>query len=195
MACTGSNVLADRLSESRSTSRDILWTVSFSLLTAVLAQIRIPLPYSPVPLTGQTFGVLLSGAVLGMRRGFASQVLYLAAGAAGLPVFAGGGAGVAHLLGPTGGYLWAFPVAAGLLGRLVELGASRRVWTLALALFSADLLILISGTVWLRSLIRVPLQDQWRLGFFPFLAGDIVKIALLGLSLPRLLRRTHTSTA
>jgi biotin transport system substrate-specific component len=176
-------------------SRDILWTVSFSLLTAVLAQIRIPLPLSPVPLTGQTFGVLLSGAGLGMRRGFASQALYLAAGAVGLPAFAGGAAGIAHLLGPTGGYLWAFPVAAGLLGRLVELGASRRVWTLALALFGADLLILISGTVWLRGLLRVPLQDQWRLGFFPFLAGDIVKIALLGLSLPRLLRRTHTSTA
>jgi biotin transport system substrate-specific component len=184
-----SNVLVDNLSEGRSLDRDLLFMIGASLLTGLMAQIRITLPFTPVPLTGQTFAVLLSGAVLGSRRGFLSQALYLAEGAAGLPVFAGGAGSTAHLLGPTGGYLWSFPVAAGLLGWLVEHGASRVSSKLAGALIVSDLLILTSGAAWLHFLWRVPYSQSWVLGFYPFLVADILKIVLVGLSLPRILRR------
>src|SRR5262245_27892298 len=86
------------------------------LVVAIAARIEVPLPWTPVPITGQTLGVLLVGAALGFRRGVASLGLYLAEGAAGLPVFSGGAAGAAHLMGPTGGYLWSFPFAAVLVG-------------------------------------------------------------------------------
>lgn len=183
-----SNVIVNNLCAERNPARDALWVVGFSLLTALLAQIRIPLPFTPVPLTGQTFAVLLSGAVLGSRRAFLSQGLYLAEGAVGLPVFAGGSLGLQHLLGPTGGYLWSYPLAAGLLGWLVELGASRRTWRLALALCFSDLLILVSGGLWLHRFYGIPYRQAWLLGFYPFLIGDILKIVLVGLSVPRALQ-------
>jgi len=129
MTRSTSHVLIDHVWEETSRTRDALWTIGFSLLTALLAQIKIPLPYTTVPLTGQTFSVLLSGAVLGSRRGFLSQALYLAEGAAGLPVFAGGTGTFAHLLGDTGGYLWSYPLAAALVGWLVERGAGRKTWS------------------------------------------------------------------
>lgn len=182
------NILVDRLSEGQSASKDLLWIVGFSLITAVLAQVRIPLPFTPVPLTGQTFAVLLSGAALGCRRAFMSQVLYLAEGAAGLPVFAGGAFSLAQLLGPTGGYLWSFPVAAALLGWLVEQGASRTSWRLAAALAVSDTIILGFGTLWLHCFFGVPYRQAWILGYYPFLFGEILKVALVGISVPRVLR-------
>jgi len=184
-----SYVLVDNFSGDRSLTRDLLYIVGVSLLTGLMAQIRITLPFTPIPLTGQTFAVLLSGAVLGSRRGFLCQALYLAEGAAGLPVFAGGAGSALHLLGPTGGYLWSFPVAAALLGWLVERGASRSSSKLAGALVVSDLLILASGAAWLHILFRVPYSQSWVLGFYPFLVADILKIVLVGLSLPRILRR------
>lgn len=189
MTHTSSNVLVDHLSGDRTFIKDALWVVGFGLLTALLAQVEIRFPFTPVPLTGQTFAVLLSGAVLGSRRAFASQVLYLSAGAAGLPVFSGGGASVLHLVGPTGGYLLSFPLAAGILGWWVERGAGRRVLTLALALVCADLLILVSGALWISGLFGVPSRQAWLLGFYPFLIGDVLKVVLVGASLPRVLRR------
>jgi biotin transport system substrate-specific component len=93
------------------------------------------------------------------------------------------------LLGPTGGYLWSFPLAAALTGWLVERGASRKAWKLALALFLSDALILTSGTLWLRGYFGVAPHDVWRWGFYPFLIGDILKISFVGVTLPRLLRR------
>lgn len=189
MTRSSSHVLVDHFSKTRSTTQDLLWVVGFGLLTALLAQIEIRLPYTPVPLTGQTFAVLLSGAVLGSRRGFASQALYLAAGAAGMPVFAGGASTIIHLLGPTGGFLFAFPIAAGLIGWLVERGASRRALTLAPALIAADALILISGASWLSGFFHVPFRQAALLGFYPFLIGDVLKVALVGMTLPTILRR------
>src|SRR6185503_6906981 len=111
-----------------------LLIVGASVVTALAAQLAIPLPWSPVPITGQTFAVLLSGAVLGARRAFLAQVLYLAEGAIGLPVFAGGALGVAKLLGPTGGYLIAFPFAAALTGWLAQRGWDRHVSTMFVAM-------------------------------------------------------------
>ena len=189
MARSNSNVLINQLTHEQDVTLDFLWVVGFSLLTAVMAQIEIRVPFLPVPFTGQTFAVLLSGAVLGSRRGFASQMVYLAQGAAGLPVFAGGAFSVAYLLGPTGGYLMAFPVAAGLAGWLVERGASRGILRLAGALFAASLVILISGTAWLGMTAGLSFGQASRVGLLPFLAGDVVKIALVGLTLPNILKR------
>lgn len=189
MTHAGSCVLADRFTEDRSVWLDLVWVVGFTLLTAVMAQFEIRLPFTPVPLTGQTFAVLLSGAVLGSRRGFSSQALYLAAGAAGMPVFAGGGFSLAHLLGPTGGYLWSYPFAAALTGWWVERGAGRVAWKLAAALVVSDAFILFSGASWLRLLFNVSIGRALLLGFYPFLIGDILKLVLVGLSLPRVLAR------
>jgi len=190
---SASNVLVDTFLPERSVAKDALWIVGFTLLTALMAQIEIRLPYTPVPLTGQTFAVLLSGALLGCRRGFLSQAAYIAAGSAGMPVFAGGASTFLHLLGPTGGYLWSFPIAAGLLGWLVERGASRRAWKMAFSLAACDVLILTCGAAWLGSLFGVPARQAWLLGFYPFLIGDILKVCLVGITLPRLLRRCDNS--
>jgi biotin transport system substrate-specific component len=184
-----SGVLIDRWTPARSAGRDVLYVVSFALLTAILAQVRIPLPNSPVPITGQTLAVLLAGAVLGARRGSASQTTYLALGGLGMPVFAGGAAGFPHLFGPTGGYLWSFPVAAGLLGWLVERGAGYSIWKLALALLFSDLLILASGTAWLVVFFQAPVNIVLHWGTYPFIASNALKIALVGLTIPRLLNR------
>jgi biotin transport system substrate-specific component len=157
---------------------------SAALLTALLAQIRVPLPFTPVPVSGQTLAVLLAGAVLGARRGFLSQVLYLAAGAAGLHVFAAG-----SLTGPTAGYLWSFPLAALVAGWLVERGADRGTLTLALAMFAADACILAGGVLWLRVSMALSLRQALLLGFAPFWLGEVLKIALIASLPPSALKR------
>lgn len=192
MTLTSSSVLIDQFAPSRTAMRDVLATVGFALLTAILAQLRVDLPYTPVPITGQTFAVLLAGAVLGSRRGFASQASYLALGAMGMPVFAGGMAGPAVLTGSTAGYLWSFPVAAGLLGWLVEKGASRATWTLALSLLASDILILASGTAWLAILFHQPARVVLQWGVVPFIVSNVTKVALVGLTLPRVLKNLRT---
>ncbi len=189
MPSSRSNVLADCVPGARSVGRDAAWVIGFSLLTALLAQMAIPLPFTPVPITGQTFGVLLAGAVLGSRRGFLSQALYLAEGAAGLPVFAGGAFSFVHLIGPTGGYLWSYPLAAGLVGWLVEQGASRKVWQMAAALVVGDFLILVAGASWLWTFFHMAPLQAFEMGFYPFILGDLLKIVLVGVTLPPLLAR------
>ena len=193
MTRSAAPVLIDQLAEERSAALDLLWIAGFSLLTALAAQIEFRIPFMPVPWTGQTFAVLLSGAVLGSRRGFASQMAYLAQGAAGLPVFAGGGFSLAYLLGPTGGYLWSFPVAAALVGICVEKGSGRSAWRLAVALLVADAVILISGAAWLGNLLGLSLPQTAAAGIYPFLIGDVLKIALVALVLPKVLMRYERS--
>lgn len=169
--------------------RDILLIGAGSFLVAALAQVRIPLPFTPVPLTGQTFAVLLVGAALGSRRGAASLALYLSAGLLGLPVFTGLGSGLAHLAGPTGGYLLGFIVAAYVVGWLCErpmpFTANRldRRWRTALFPFLVgEILIYLCGLPWLASFIG---SDQaLAAGLFPFIPGDIVKLLLAALVLP-----------
>ena len=189
MTHASTDVLIDRIPVGRNLATDAMWVVAFSLVTAACAQISIHLPFLPVPITGQTFAVLLSGAVLGWRRGFLSQVAYLAEGAAGFPVFADGAGSAVHLVGPSGGYLLCFPLAAALVGYLVEQGMARSTWKLMGALVSADVLILVAGATWLRLLFRVPFAQAWLLGFYPFLIADVAKVALVGCTLPRVLRR------
>jgi biotin transport system substrate-specific component len=181
-----SNVLIDNWSKKRSATIDWLEIAGFALITLLLAQVRVPLPYTPVPVTGQTFAVLLAGAVLGARRGCLSQAVYLGLGAAGLPVFASG-----SLIGPTAGYLWSFPIAAFLLGWMVERGAIRRTWTLIGAMLVADAWILTAGVLWLRLTIAVSVRQALFLGAAPFWTGELFKISALALLLPSILRRSQ----
>jgi biotin transport system substrate-specific component len=162
--------------------RNTLLLVGASLVTALAARIAFPLPWTPVPVTGQTFAVLLTGMVLGSRRGFLALVLYLAEGAAGLPVFAGGAAGPAALLGPTGGYLVAFPLAAAVTGLLAERGWDRhRLSTLAAMLIGSSV-IFAAGLAWLARF--VPPAQLLGTGLMPFIPGDVVKALLAALAFP-----------
>jgi biotin transport system substrate-specific component len=195
MRLSPSSVLIDHVAPSRAAAFDLLSIVGFALLTALLAKLRIDLPFTPVPLTGQTFAVLLAGAVLGWRRGFSSQALYLALGVMGLPVFASGLPGPFAMVGPTAGYLWSFPIAAGLLGWLVERGASRSTWTLAPALLAADLLILACGTGWLSIVSGQPIAVVLQWGVIPFIVSNVVKVAAVGLTMPRLLKNSPSPEA
>src|SRR5438067_8796539 len=125
MAIAPGSTLVDYLIPSRparnhSVLRNGLLIVSFSLFLALCAQVSFHLPFTPVPITLQTLGVLLTGAALGSRRGALAMLVYLAEGAAGLPVFAGGSGGLIHLLGFTAGYLWSYPIAAFVVGLLCE---------------------------------------------------------------------------
>jgi biotin transport system substrate-specific component len=157
--------------------------VAFSLVTALAAQVVIPLPFTPVPLTGQTFAVLLTGALLGSRLGALAMLAYLAEGAAGLPFFRAGAGGVGHLLGPTAGYLLAFPAAAYVAGLLAERGWDRRFLTAAAAMALGSVVVLAGGWAWLAFALGSAAR-AFELGVAPFLVGDVVKIALAAALLP-----------
>jgi biotin transport system substrate-specific component len=167
--------------QQRSWLLDAALVLLFSAFVGLTAQVEIPL--WPVPLTLQTLGVLFTGAVLGSRRGALALVLYLAEGAAGLPIFAGGASGVAHMLGPTGGYLAGFVVAAGVVGWLAERGWDRRlVWT-ALAMTAGNVIIYALGVAWLAVYLE-DLQTAVVKGALIFVPGDLIKIVVAVLALP-----------
>jgi biotin transport system substrate-specific component len=172
-------------------TRSAAVVVGFSLLTALAAQVAVPLPFTPVPLTGQTFAVLLTGALLGPRLGALAMLAYLAEGAAGLPFFRGGAGGVNHFAGATAGYLFAFPAAAYVTGTLAERGWDRRYLSAVAAMALGSLVILACGWAWLAVILRSG-AEAFRLGVVPFLPGDVVKVALAAAVLPTgwaLLRR------
>ncbi|MGH9778952.1 MAG: biotin transporter BioY [Candidatus Acidiferrales bacterium] len=188
-AATANPVLADALLPAATRAQNALLVVVASLFVALCAQVSLPLPFSPVPVTGQTFAVLLLGATLGSRRACAALLLYLAEGALGLPVFAPGGLpGLARLFGPTGGYLFAFPVAAFALGWMMErpeASGPRRWWLWLAAAFAAELFILFAGTAWLWLAASLPgWSEAARLGLLPFLPGSVVKVVLVAACLP-----------
>lgn len=158
---------------------DALGISVFALMTALAAFVRVPLPFTPVPMTLQTLVVLLSAGFLG-RRAAASQALYLALGAAGLPVFNGAAGGAAHLLGPTGGYLAGFVLAAWLAGWTLERPRGLAATSALMAL--ATLVILSLGACWLGVLMRLEPPRAFELGVAPFLAGDLVKAILAALA-------------
>ena len=151
---------------------DIALIFGGSLLIALCAQIAIGWP---VPFTGQTFAVLLTGALLGSRRGVLSVLVYLAEGVAGLPVFSMGRSGFVMLLGPTGGYLVGFVAAAYVTGLLAEKGWDRRVGTTILAMVFGNAVIHAFGLAWLCCLMGVN-RTVLTVGLYPFIVGDILKI-------------------
>jgi biotin transport system substrate-specific component len=163
--------------------------VGASLLVALMAQVSIPLPFSPVPITGQTFAVLLVGAALGARRGAASLLLYLLEGAVGLPIFAGGMAGPAVFLGPTGGYLVGFVAAAWLVGALAGRGLDRRLPLSLLAFLAGEIAIFLCGAAVLT--FHVGPANALPLGVIPFIPGELIKIALAAAALPAAWKLTY----
>ena len=169
--------------------------IAGSLLVAACSQLQVPL--WPVPITGQTFAVLVIGMAYGWRLGAATLVLYLCEGAAGLPVFAGFSGGPAVLAGPTAGYLFGFVLAAGLVGFLAERGWDRGVARTALAMVAGNAVIYLAGVPWLALFLAgTGASEPWTAalgaGLVPFLLGDAVKLALAAAAFPvawRLARR------
>jgi biotin transport system substrate-specific component len=161
---------------------DLLLVVAGSAIVAALAQVSIPLPPSPVPITGQTFAVLLVGAALGSRRGAASLALYLVEGSLGLPVFAEGKAGLAVLLGPTGGYLAGFIAAAYVVGYLAERGLDRRWVTALIPFLLGEAVIYLFGLPRLAAFVGV--DNVLAFGLWPYLLGDAIKLILAAIAFP-----------
>jgi len=161
---------------------DLALIMAASLFIALMSQAVVRLPFSPVPITGQTFAVLLVGTALGSRRGALAVLTYLAEGLMGLPVFASGGAGLAYLMGPTGGFLLGFVAMAWLVGWLAERGQDRRIKTAWLIFLAGEAVLFTIGLPWLA--LYVGADNALALGLIPFIPGEIIKIILAGLALP-----------
>jgi biotin transport system substrate-specific component len=182
--------MIDAVLPQRRISHNVILVILFSVLIALSAQIAIPLPFTPVPITMQTLMVLLTGALLGSRLGAITLAAYLAEGLAGLPVFAGGTSawspssipGVPVIIGPSAGYLLGFIFAAGLVGFLAERGWDRRWWTTLLAMVLGNLVIYAFGVGWLSTFLG--LNPAFVAGMLPFLPGDALKIVMALIVLP-----------
>lgn len=153
----------------------LLAVAVFIILTTLSAFVRIPLPFTPVPFTLQTFFVLLSGALLGRRLGVFTQVSYLLLGLTGFQVFTGFGSGSVYLLGPTGGYIVGFILASFFIGSLFSEGKHSR-WNTLLKFLGADFIILLSGMFWLKISLSCSFSQAFLLGFLPFIPGDLLKV-------------------
>lgn len=169
------------LEDNASLLKQFTFIVCFSLLTAAGAWVTLPLSLSPIPITLQTLVVSLAGAILGSKRGALSQLMYIGYGICGLPVFAGGLTSIAVVLGPSGGYLIGFPIAAFLTGLLVS-GEKNIFWNLG-ALLIGSLPVLLFGTLQLSLFTAGNLREAFVIGFAPFIVGDFIKCALVALML------------
>jgi len=183
-------VLADRIYSGEGIAADALRIAAANILLVLCAHIVIPLPWTPVPITGQTFGVLLVAVLLGARRGAITLILYLLEGAAGLPVFQPLGLpGLARFAGPTAGYLLSYPLAALVTGWLVERGAKirgsrvggSRLAGLSLvgALISGEAIIFACGCAWLALFLGMGWSVALSQGALPFVSGETIKMALI----------------
>jgi len=161
---------------------DAACVVGFSFIIALSAQLALYLPFTPVPITGQTLAVLLTGSILGRKLGSMAVLLYLIEGIAGLPVFARGGAGIVHLFGPTGGYLVGFVAAAYVTGYFAERAWDRKIISTLMAMTVGTMIIFMVGVPWLA--IFMGTENALQMGFYPFLIGAVVKISLAALIYP-----------
>lgn len=169
--------------------RDALLIVGFSLFTGLSAQVSAPLPFTDVPISGQTFAVLLTGLILGSKRGALAMLAYLAEGLAGLPVFAGGTSawsptriGAPVIIGPTAGFLFGFPIVAFVVGWFAERGWDRD-WKLCLAAMAlGNLVLYVPGLLWLARYVGA--EKAIPLGLLPFIPGDAIKVLLAAAALP-----------
>jgi biotin transport system substrate-specific component len=153
-------------------------------LIALSAQVSIPLPFTPVPITGQTFAVLLVGASLGTVRGATSGLLYLLWGIAGLPVYADAAHGLAVVIGASGGYLVSYPIAAALAGFFAERRWDRTFSSAVGAMLTGNVVIYLFGLPWLAAVLHTGLVKTLELGLYPFVPGDILKLYLAAALLP-----------
>ena len=175
-------VLADVIPGAR--VRDAVLVTGAALLTALLAQVSIPVAGSPVPITGQTLAVVVTAAALGPVRGFAGQALYVLLGAVGLPFYSGADGGLHVVTGATGGYLIGFLPAAYLIGLAARQGQDRRI-TRALPLFALGQLVIFAiGVPWLAVVAHLDAAQAIDAGFTPFIVGGLVKAAIAGVALP-----------
>ena len=167
-------------------SLNVIMVLFSTFLIAVLAQISVPVPFSPVPITGQTIGVVLVGSLLGSKKGAAAICLYIFEGVIGIPVFAQMKAGPHVLLGPTAGYIYGFIIAAYIAGFFSEKGLTKNPTQCFVSCFISTTIILLSGALYLSFFKGI--NDALILGFYPFLVGDVIKsaaAALLIISLRR----------
>ena len=160
---------------------DAIVIICGSLILGFSSQIKVYLPISPVPITGQTFAVLMLAALLGSKRGVLAIIAYLVEGILGLPVFAGG-MGPATLIGPTGGYLVGFVAVAYVVGRLAEMGWDKRVSTTVAAMLAGEIVLYAFGVCWLA--IMTNIMIALAVGLYPFIVGDILKVVLAAAVLP-----------
>lgn len=171
---------------------DVVIVTLGAALIAASAQVSIPLPFTPVPITGQTFAVLLVGASLGTLRGSSSALLYVLVGIAGAPVYADGAHGWAQITGASGGYLVGFVLAAALTGRLAEQRWDRRFSSALGAILTGNVIIFLVGLPWLAVVLDTNLEKTLEFGLYPFIPGEILKVYLAAALLPtawRLVKR------
>ncbi|MBI3748746.1 MAG: biotin transporter BioY [Chloroflexi bacterium] len=164
--------------------RDLGLVLAGALLVYLTARVSFPVPGSPVPVTGQTLGVLLVGGALGFRRGLIAVGLYVLLGVVGLPFFAEGKGGVAVIWGATGGYLIGFAIAGALVGRLAELGWDRRLGGALGAMLLGNVVIYAVGLPWLKVVTGMSVQETVANGLTPFLLGDALKLVLAAVLFP-----------
>jgi biotin transport system substrate-specific component len=169
---------------------DTLLVVSAASFVGLLAQISIPLGFTPVPITGQTLGVILAGTALGWRRAGLSMVLYMVAGIAGMPWFAGHSSGYPIA---TFGYLLGFVCAAPLLGWMASRGNDRTFVRSMVSMVAGESVIFLVGVPWLAVAVHVSLSKAISLGFTPFIAGELIKSSIAGLVLPSIWRLVDRS--
>lgn len=164
--------------------RDIVLVITGALFLYLTARIAIPVQGSPVPITGQTFGVLLVGGALGFRRGLLAVSLYVLLGVVGLPFFAEGKGGLIVIWGATGGYLIGFVVAGAVVGRLTELGWDRHIGGALGAMLIGSVLVYVVGLPWLMVVTGSSLAETIDQGLRPYLVGDAIKLALAAVIFP-----------
>jgi biotin transport system substrate-specific component len=162
----------------------VLLVVAAAALTALAAQWRVHLPFTPVPITGQTFAVLLTGAALGWKLGATGQLLYVAVGALGAPVFSDASGGFDVIVGATGGYLLGFVIAAGVVGWMAELRQDRTFPTMFTAFILGSVVIYIFGATGLMISAEMSVVGAVEAGVVPFLLGDLIKASAAGILLP-----------
>lgn len=180
------HALGRRATAQSSILTDVVLIALGSAVMAGLAQLSFHLPFTPVPITGQTLGVLIVGASLGAWRGGAAMLLYLGEGAVGMPVFAGGAAGPHWLstAAPTGGYLWGFVVAAVVIGFLSQLGWDRGLGSAIGAMLVGEVVIFSFGVPWLANLFSLSAEKALEAGLYPFVIGEVLKIMVAAGLLP-----------
>ena len=181
------NTLSEQLIK-RSLVSNVLLVIAGTALMTLCARVSFHVSFSTVPITGQTFGVLLIGAVYGSRLGAATLIAYLAEGAIGMPVLAGGLGGISAIATPSGGYLFGFIIAAFIVGWFAERGWDRSRWIVAPMLLG-NAALYVPGVIWLHqqfSVVGIPISwsTAFDYGLWPFIAGDLAKLVLATLALP-----------
>ena len=174
----------------KSVLKNIALVFGLTAFTAMCAQVSIPLGFTPVPLTLQTFAVLAGAAALGAERAVIAQVLYVVLAIAGVPVLAGGSSGTDAVVGATGGYILGFVVSSFVVGRIAERGATTRVPSTVVAYIAGTAVVYALGVTWLSAVTHMSLRESVVAGMIPFLVGDAIKAVAAGISLPSLWKLT-----